>query len=105
MGGGDVAAIPPLRNGRKRRCSGRDDRGKERQARESCTMCAHQLTKRWAGAWLRGWCFLRELLFGERADVVHHVPDLAGFHATRFAGHLAFAVGDDGIDFAVGQIF
>jgi hypothetical protein len=116
VGGGDVAAIPPprrrargaqtaLRNGRKRRCFGRDNKGEERQARETCAICALHLIKRWAGAWLRGWRLLRQLLFGERTDVVHHVPHLGGFHATRFAGHLALAVGDDGIDFSVGQSF
>jgi hypothetical protein len=52
----------------------------------------------------RGWNGSRVLLFREGTDVVHHIPDLAGLHAACFAGHLALAVGDDGVDFSVGHI-
>jgi hypothetical protein len=52
-------------------------------------------------------CFLllRRFFLGQRAKIVDHVPYLLGFHAAFLTGHLALALDDDVIHFAIRQVF
>ena len=44
------------------------------------------------------------LIFCERPDVIHHIPDLFGLHPLFFSRHFSFAVCDDGVNVPVRHV-